>query len=98
MLFIYYYLYISIFRAKKFNSIIFNNVKGDFFIDLNCFKTIKNVIVLDFINKRIIKIALNQMIIIDFIIPSFKIITRYKKNRAFRFIIKVRNKYYFKTR
>ena len=50
-MFLYYYLYIGIFRAKEFNSIIFNNIKGDFFIDLNRFEIIKDIIVLDFINE-----------------------------------------------
>jgi len=59
MLSLYYYLYISIFRIKEFNSIISNNIKGDFFIDLNRFEIIKNVIILNFINKRTLKIALN---------------------------------------
>ena len=64
---------------KEFNSIIFNNIKRNFFIDLNRIKIIKNVIILSFINKRTIKIALNRAIIIGFIISSFKTITKYKE-------------------
>ena len=79
MLSLYHYLYADILHAKKFNSIIFNNIKKDFFIDLNHFKIIKNAIVLNFINKRIIKIPLNQTIIINFVILNFKIITTREK-------------------
>ena len=48
---LYHYLYTSIFHAKEFNLIISNNIKRDFFIDLNRFKIIKNVIILNFINE-----------------------------------------------
>ena len=81
---LYHYLYINILRIKKFNSIIINNVnKKDFFIDINRFKAIKNVIFMDFINKRIIKIAFDRKIIIGFIILRLKIIIKYKEIKLF---------------
>ena len=83
MPFLYHYIYTNILHVKEFNLIIFNNVKRNFFIDLNHFKTIKNVIVLNFINKQTIKIALNRTIIINFIILSFEIITKRKEIKLF---------------
>ena len=80
---LYHYLYANIFRVKKFNSIIFNNIKKDFFINSNYFKIAKNVIVLNFINKRTVKIVLNRAIIIGFVILSFKIIIKYKEMMLF---------------
>jgi len=60
MLSLYYYLYINIFYIKEFNSIIVNNVnKKDFFVNINRFKMVKNIIFMDFINERTIKIAFN---------------------------------------
>jgi len=57
---LYHYLYISIFRVKEFNSVIINDVnKKDFFINTDRFKAVKNVIFINSINKRIIKIAFN---------------------------------------
>ena len=80
---LYYYRYTGISRAKKFNLIIFNNIKRDFFINLNRFKAVKNVIILNFINKRTIKIVLNRAIIISFIILRFEIIMKRKKIEFF---------------
>jgi len=48
---LYHYLYAGIFNVKEFNSIIFNNVKSDIFIDLDRFEIMKDVIVSDFIYK-----------------------------------------------
>jgi len=49
---LYYYFYTSISRIKEFNSIIINNVnEKDFFININRFKVMKNVIFINFINK-----------------------------------------------
>ena len=79
MPFLYHCLYAGILYIKEFNSIIFNNVKRDFFINLNHFEITKDVIVLNFINKRIIKIVLNRAIIIGFIISSFKTIMKRKE-------------------
>ena len=42
---LYYYLYINILRIKEFNLIITNNInEKDFFININRFKTMKNII------------------------------------------------------
>ena len=87
MSFLYYYLYVNILRVKEFNSIIINNVnKKDFFIKINRFKAIKNIIFMDFINKRTIKIAFNRTIIINFIILKLKIITKREKIKLFNLI------------
>jgi len=49
---LYYCLYISIPYIKEFNSIIINNVnKEDFSVNINRFKTVKNIIFIDFVNK-----------------------------------------------
>ena len=57
---LYHYLYTDILYIKKFNSIIINNInEKNFFIDINRFKTVKNTIFIDFINKRTIKIVFN---------------------------------------
>ena len=101
---LYHCLYISIPRTKKFNSIIFNHINNkNISIDLNRFKTIKNVIITDSINKRTIKIAFNKTIIINFIILKLKIIIKRKKLELFsllqRFeisIISKRNKCFLK--
>jgi len=74
---LYHYLYTGISRVKEFNSIIINNInKKDFFIDTNRFKATKNIIFTDSINKRIIRITLDQTIIIDLVIPKLKIIIK----------------------
>ena len=81
---LYYYLYTGISRVKEFNSIITNNVnEKDFFININHFKITKNIIFINFLNKRTIKIVFNQMIIISFIILKLKIITKRKKIELF---------------
>jgi len=55
---LYHYLYTNILRTKEFNSIIVNDInEKDFFININRFKTIKNVIFINSVNKRMIKIA-----------------------------------------
>ena len=57
---LYHCLYTSISYAKEFNSIIINNVnEKNFFININRFKTIKNIIFINFINKRTIEIVFN---------------------------------------
>jgi len=57
---LYYYFYVSISRAKKFNLIIINDInKKNFFVDINRFKAMKNIIFIDSINKRTIKIVFN---------------------------------------
>ena len=74
---LYYYFYIDILRTKKINSIISNHVNNkNIFINLKRFKTIKNVIIINSINERTIKIALNKTIIISFVILKLKTITR----------------------
>ena len=81
---LYHCLYISIPRIKEFNSIIINDVnKEDFFIDINRFKAIKNVIFINSVNKRTIKIAFNRIIIISFIILKLKIIVKRKEIKFF---------------
>jgi len=77
---LYHYLYVSIPRVKEFNSIITNNVnEKDFSIDTDRFKTVKNTIFIDSINKRTIEIVFNRAIIIGLIILRLKIITRRKE-------------------
>ena len=83
MSFLYYCLYVNILRVKEFNLIISNNIKRDFFIDLNRFEITKNTIASNFINKRTIKITLNRTIIIGFIISNFEIITKRKEMKLF---------------
>ena len=103
---LYYYLYINILHIKEFNSIIINNInKKDFFININRFKTMKNIIFIDFINERTIKIVFNQTIIIDLIISRLKIIMKRKKMELFDLlqkfkisIILKRNKRFLKKR
>jgi len=57
---LYYCFYADIPRVKEFNLIIINNVnEKDFFININRLKIMKNVIFINFINKRMIKIAFN---------------------------------------
>jgi len=74
---LYYYFYINILYIKEFNSIIINNInEKNFSININRFKMMKNVIFIDFINKRTIKIAFNRMIIISFVILKLKIIMK----------------------
>jgi len=49
---LYYYFYTGILRVKEFNSIIFDCINNeDIFINLNRFKRVKNVIIIDFINE-----------------------------------------------
>ena len=74
---LYYCFYVNIFHVKKFNSIIINNVnENDFFVNINRVKIMKNIIFINFINKRIIEIAFNRMIIINLVILKLKIITK----------------------
>jgi len=81
---LYYYLYTSISHTKEFNSIIINNInKKNLFINIHRFKTIKNIIFINFINKQTIKIAFNQTIIINFIILKLKTIIKYEKIKLF---------------
>jgi len=81
---LYHYLYVSILRTKEFNSIIINDInEEDFFIDINRFKTTKNIIFMDFINKRTIRIVLNRTIIINFIMLKLKIIIRREEIKLF---------------
>jgi len=81
---LYHCFYIGILYTKEFNSVIINDInKKDFFVNINRFKTMKNVIFMDFINKRIIRIAFNRTIIIGFIILRLKIIIRYKEIELF---------------
>ena len=55
---LYHYFYISIPRIKEFNSIIINDInEKNFFVNINRFKIIKNTIFIDFVNKRMIRIA-----------------------------------------
>jgi len=57
---LYHCLYAGILHTKEFNSIIINDInKKDFFININRFKVMKNIIFINFINKRIIKIVFN---------------------------------------
>ena len=80
MLFLYHCFYTGIPYIKEFNLIIINDVnEKDFFININHFKAIKNIIFINFINKRTIKIAFNRAIIISLVILKLKIITRRKK-------------------
>ena len=84
---LYHYLYTGILYTKEFNSIIINNVnKKDFFININHFKAIKNIIFINFINKRIIGNIFNRMIIICFIILRLKIIIKRKKIELFNLL------------
>ena len=54
---LYHNFYIDILYIKEFNSIIVNNInEKDFFININRFKTSKNIIFIDSINKRTVKI------------------------------------------
>ena len=81
---LYHYLYTDIPRVKEFNSIIINNVnKKDFSININRFKTAKNIIFMDSINKQIIEIAFDRIIIIDFIILKLKIIMKCEEIKLF---------------
>ena len=81
---LYHYFYTDILRVKKFNSIIINNVnKKDFFININRFKTMKNIIFMDFINEQMVGIALNRAIIIGFIMLRLKTIARRKEIELF---------------
>ena len=55
---LYYYFYVSILYAKEFNSIIINDInEKNFSININRFKITKNIIFMNSINKRTIKIA-----------------------------------------
>jgi len=57
---LYHYFYAGILYVKKFNSIIINDVnEKDFSVNINRFKTVKNVIFIDFINKWMIRITFN---------------------------------------
>jgi len=81
---LYHYLYTGISRAKEFNLIIINNVnKKNFFININCLKITKNIIFINFINKRIIRIVFNRVIIIGFIILKLKTIIKREKMELF---------------
>ena len=84
---LYYCFYTGIPRTKEFNLIIINNVnKKNFFIDINRFKAIKNIIFIDFINKRTIRIVFNKTIIIGFIILKLKTITKRKEIELFNLL------------
>jgi len=81
---LYYCFYTDIPHVKEFNSIIFNYVNNEnISIDLNRFKTIKNIIIINFINKRTIEIIFNKAIIINFIILRLKTIIKRKKIKLF---------------
>ena len=87
MFFLYYYLYINILHAKEFNLIIINDInKKDFFININRFKTAKNVIFINFINKQTVKIIFDRAIIISFIILKLKIITKCEEIKLFNLL------------
>ena len=87
---LYHYLYINILYIKEFNSIISDRVNNEnIFINSNRFKIIKNVIIINFINKRTIKIALDKTIIISFIIPRLKTIIRRKEIKLFDLLRKL---------
>jgi len=86
-MFLYYYFYINILYTNEFNSIISDCINNEnIFINLNRFKTTKNVIIMDFINKRTIKIALNKAIIISFVILRLKIITKREEIKLFNLL------------
>jgi len=81
---LYHYLYTSIFRVKEFNSIITNNVnEKNFSVNINRFKTAKNVIFIDFINKQIIGIAFDRAIIIGLVMSKLETIARRKEIELF---------------
>ena len=49
---LYYCFYTDIPHVKEFNSIIFNRINNEnISINLNRFKIIKNIIIINFINK-----------------------------------------------
>jgi len=59
----YHYLYAGILRVKEFNSIISDCINNeDIYNNLNRFKTIKNIIIIYSVNKRIIGITLNKAV------------------------------------
>ena len=91
MPFLYYYFYADILYTKEFNSIIINDVnEKDFFININRFKTIKNIIFINSINKRTIRIIFNRTIIIGFIILRLKIITKCEEIKLFDLLRKLK--------
>ena len=74
---LYYCFYTGIPYIKEFNSIIVNNVnKKDFSIDTNRFKAAKNVIFMDSVNQRTVKITFDQTIIISLVMPKLETIAR----------------------
>jgi len=84
---LYYCLDINILYVKEFNSIIFNHVNNkNISIDLNRFKTTKNVIIINSVNKRTVRIILNKTIIIGFIILRLKIIIKRKEIKLFNLL------------
>ena len=87
MLSLYHCLYTNIPHIKEFNSIITNNVnKKDFFININRFKAMKNAIFTDSINKQIIKIAFNRVIIIGLVMLKLEIIAKREEIKLFNLL------------
>ena len=81
---LYHYFYAGILYVKEFNSIIINDInKKDFSVNINRFKAAKNIIFMNSVNERTVKIAFDQTIIIGLVILRLEIITKREEMELF---------------